>query len=233
MSEIIYITGVSKGLGKEMAMPFLDKGHRVVGIGRSHDISHDKFEFISCDLADLDQVKSIAFDHHSPAVLINNAGLIGPLNRFLDASVSSSLDVIMVNTLAVMQLTHAFLANTEQKRTVVTISSGAATRSIPGWAAYCASKAAVDRFMETVQLECEEKGWPHRLFSASPGVIDTPMQEAIRSANPTEFSSLPTFIGLNENNELQSPQEIARKVASLVANESNYPCLLHLRDVVD
>ena len=87
--------------------------------------------------------------------------------------------------------------------------------------------------METVQLECEEKGWPHRLFSASPGVIDTPMQEAIRSANPTEFSSLPTFIGLNENNELQSPEEIAQKVASLIANQSNYPCLLHLRDVVD
>lgn len=233
MTEIIYITGVSKGLGREMALLFLEKGHRVVGIGRSHAITHENFEFISCDLADLDQVKAVTFDKQSPAILINNAGLIGPLNRFLDASIVSSLDVMTVNTLAVMQLTHAFMANSEHKRTVITISSGAATRSIPGWAAYCASKAAVDRFTETVQLECEEKGLPHRLFSVSPGVIDTPMQEAIRSANQTEFSSLPTFIGLNENNELQSPKEIARKVASLVENESNYPCLLHLRDVIN
>jgi benzil reductase ((S)-benzoin forming) len=233
MSEIIYITGVSKGLGRAMALLFLEKGHRVVGIGRSHAISHVNFEFMPCDLADLDQVNAISFDEHLPAILINNAGLIGPLNRFLDASISSSLDVLTVNTLAVMQLTHTFLANTEQKRTVVTISSGAATRSIPGWAAYCASKAAVDRFMETVQLECEENGLPHRLFSVSPGVIDTPMQETIRSANPTEFSSLPTFIGLSQNNELQSPEEIAQKVVSLLENESNYPCLCHLRDVVN
>jgi len=68
MSEIIYITGVSKGLGRAMALLFLEKGHHVVGIGRSHDISHDKFEFISCDLADLNQVKGITFNHHSPAV---------------------------------------------------------------------------------------------------------------------------------------------------------------------
>ena len=233
MKETIYITGVSKGLGRETALRFLESGHSVVGIGRSHNIEHPNFTFISCDLSDAEQVKAIEFERESAAVLINNAGLIGPLNRFLDASVKDSIDVFQVNTLAVMQLTHAFLANTSEKRTVITISSGAATRSIPGWAAYCASKAAVDRFMETVQLECQEKGLQHRLFSVSPGVIDTPMQEAIRAAKPDEFSSLETFKELNNKKELQSPQLLAKKIEALVQNEKPYPCLLHLRDVME
>lgn len=233
MKETVYITGVSKGLGRETALRFLESGYPVVGIGRSHNIEHSNFTFISCDLSDTEQVNAIEFERESSAVLINNAGLIGPLNRFLDASLQASIEVMQVNTLAVMQLTHAFFANVQQKRTVITISSGAATRSIPGWAAYCASKAAIDRFMETVQLECQEKGLQHRLFSVSPGVIDTPMQEAIRAAKPDEFSSLVTFKELNEKNELQSPQFLAKKIESLVQSEKHYPCMLHLRDVTE
>lgn len=233
MKETIYITGVSKGLGRETALRFLESGHSVVGIGRSHNIEHPNFTFTSCDLSDPQQVNAVEFERESSAVLINNAGLIGPLNRFLDASVKASIEVMQVNTLAVMELTHAFLANVAHKRTVITISSGAATRSIPGWAAYCASKAAVDRFMETLQLECQEKDLPHRLFSVSPGVIDTPMQEAIRAANPGEFSSLMTFQELKEKNELQSPAFLAKKMEVLVQSEKHYPCLLHLRDVTE
>ncbi len=231
MKEVIYITGVSKGLGKSLAEQFLRNGHQVVGIGRSHAIEHERFEFIYCDLRSQEDVKSIRFDSDKPAILVNNAGLIGPLDRFLDAPIESSTDVIEVNLIAIMNLCHSFLRNVTEKRTVINISSGAATRSISGWAAYCASKAAVDRFSETVQNEINENGQAHRIFAVSPGVIDTPMQEAIRSAQKNQFSSVETFRLLQENNELQSPDDVGQKLAYLALNPEKFDVVLAVRDI--
>jgi benzil reductase ((S)-benzoin forming) len=176
-------------------------------------------------------VKSIRFDSDKRAILVNNAGLIGPLDRFIDAPIESSTNVIEVNLIAVMNLCYSFLHNVTEKRTVINISSGAATRSIPGWAAYCASKAAVDRFSETVQNEINENGQAHRIFSVSPGVIDTPMQEAIRGAQKNQFSSVETFRLLQENNELQSPEDVAQKLIYLALNPEKYDVVLAVRDI--
>jgi benzil reductase ((S)-benzoin forming) len=108
-----------------------------------------------------------------------------------------------------------------QKITILNISSGAATRAIPGWASYCASKAALDRFSETIYLEEKEKGRNIRVFSLAPGVIDTDMQSTIRSADAQDFSSLETFQNLKLNKELISSQEIAEKLAVFIKTYPN------------
>ena len=170
----IYITGVSKGLGKEFVDYFLSTGNTVTGIGRSHSFDHPNFSFIQCDLSNLNEVKSVQFDcKENEVVLINNAGVIGNIQRISDQHESDIQEVMTVNTISPMILCQEFLRQTalEKTLTIINISSGAANRPIPSWAAYCSSKIAMDRFSETIYLEEHEKGGGrcrHAVTEASP-----------------------------------------------------------------
>jgi len=215
----VYITGVSSGIGKALALEFLERGNNVVGLGRKHDIDHPQFSFITCDLSDVSQVKSIRFSGDKDGcVLINNAGAVGVLKRVSDQEQDDLLNVINVNTIAPMLLCQSFLRDvpSDLRTIILNISSGAANRAIPSWAAYCASKIAIDRFSEAVCLEELEKGRYLAVYSIAPGVVDTPMQAEIRSADPEHFSSLNTFQELFKNKELTDASEVAKKLASLL-----------------
>ena len=74
-----------------------------------------------------------------------------------------------------------------------------------------------DRFSETIQLEETERGRTVKVYAVAPGVIDTPMQEKIRAASSTDFSSHSNFVQLKESNELSSPEEIALKISRLIS----------------
>ncbi len=207
----VFISGVSKGLGKALAEQYINLGCKVVGMGRSHSISHPNFRFIEVDLRNIYALEAIDFQADDEVILINNAGVIGHIKRLSDQKQLDIQEVITVNTIAPMVLAANLLKQIplNQIVTVLNISSGAASRSIPGWASYCASKAALDRFSETLYMEEKEKGRAIRVFSIAPGVIDTEMQSTIRASQAEDFSSLETFKVLKLNNELQSAEETA------------------------
>ena len=212
----------------------MDQGHEVVGIGRSHAISHELFSFIPCDLSKPEQWKSICFGSEEKEVmLINNAGVIGNIRRISDQETADIDEVITVNALTPMHLCHQFLRSFDPsfQLTIVNISSGAASRSIPSWASYCASKAALDRFSETLYLEEKEKGRDVRIYSLAPGVLDTAMQEKIRASGKNEFSSHDTFIELFRNKELISPKAAVGKLMRLLELPFEDRVIRSLREV--
>ena len=230
----IYITGVSKGLGKEFVDYFLSIGNTVTGIGRSHSFDHPNFNFIHCDLSNVNEVKSVKFDSkENEVVLINNAGVIGNIQRVSDQHESDIQEVMTVNTISPMILCQEFLRQTalEKTLTIINISSGAANRPIPSWAAYCSSKIAMDRFSETIYLEEQEKGRNINVFSIAPGVIDTSMQEKIRATNKVDFSSLDNFRSLYENGELTSPNDAVNKLVKLIQKKESNPVICNLNDL--
>jgi benzil reductase ((S)-benzoin forming) len=215
----IFITGVSGGLGKALAEEFLRMGFTVSGIGRTNQIKHPSYSFIACDLSQPAEINNLDFGILAgPVMLINNAGILGQIQRLSDQDVPDVMNVLTVNTLAPMLLSAKLMRSTsnENPTTIVNISSGAGRRSIPSWAAYCASKAALDRFSETFYFEEKEKGRNIRVYSVAPGVIDTNMQELIRSSNPANFSSVSRFTELKSTNSLKSPQETAEQLIQLV-----------------
>jgi benzil reductase ((S)-benzoin forming) len=220
----IYITGVSSGIGEALANQYLKAGHSVTGIGRGHSIHHPNFSFQSLDLMDVKAVQSFQFDvSQDSLVLINNAGQIGAIQRISEQTESDIEAVMTVNTIAPMLLCQQFLKQVPltKKQTIVNISSGAANRAIPAWASYCASKIAIDRFSETIDLEEKERGRNLRVFSIAPGVIDTPMQEKIRAASATDFSSHANFVQLKKANDLTTAEQTATKICLLIENASN------------
>ena len=236
---MIFITGVSRGLGKAIAELYLSKGEKVTGIGRSANIDHPNFSFLNCDLSDLDAVReldlmSIGFDPvNEPITLINNAGIIGEINRISDKENSDVDHVLTVNVSAPVILTHKIYKNTKNKNsfTLVNISSGAANRAIPSWASYCASKAALNMHTETFFLEEREKGYTPKVYAVAPGVIDTGMQSQIRAANPENFSALENFKSLKEDGNLFSSEEAAKRLYHLVCSDYTDDVFHDLRNV--
>lgn len=219
---MIFITGVSRGLGKAIAELYLSKGEKVTGIGRSADISHENFSFITCDLSDLEAVRKLTLNSfESQVTLINNAGIIGEIKRISDQENSDVDQVLTVNVSAPVILTQKIYQTVQDKNsfTLVNISSGAANRAIPSWASYCASKAALNMHTETFLLEEQEKGNFPKVYAVAPGVIDTGMQSQIRAANPENFSALDNFKSLKEDGNLFSSQEAARRLFLLINDE--------------
>lgn len=215
----VFITGVSKGIGRSLAELFLSKGYQVIGIGRSHTISHPSFSFIHCDLSEEEKVQQLDFGPlNEEIILINNAGVIGTIKRLSDQQSPDILNVLTVNSVvpAILCSKIAAAMPLNQKLTVVNISSGAGRRAISSWAAYCASKAALDMLSMVFKQEEEEKGRDIRVYSIAPGVVDTEMQGVIRSTKKIDFSSLDRFLELKEEGQLRTPDEVANRLFEML-----------------
>jgi benzil reductase ((S)-benzoin forming) len=229
----VFITGVSKGLGKALTTAFLNLGEEVIGIGRSHSFTDKNFRFISCDLENLEQVKNLDFGKLSASVLfINNAGIIGAIERISEQTSSDIQSVLNTNTLAPMLLCQKIVKafTPTEGLTIVNISSGAGKRAIPSWASYCASKAALDIFSEAIYLEEKERGRNVKIYALSPGVIDTEMQNKIRSKKTSGFSSSETFKELKTLGKLVQPQLTAQKIIQLLAEEHSGEVIYSLKN---
>jgi benzil reductase ((S)-benzoin forming) len=105
-------------------------------------------------------------------------------------------------------------------RSILNISSGAAQRAVDGWGAYCASKAALDALTRTAQKEQDIRSSGIRIRSLSPGVLDTAMQEHIRSADQQRFSEVASFERMHAEGHLVEPQEAASKIVAWLQRPS-------------
>lgn len=222
------ITGTSTGIGRALAIHFLEKGEHVLGISRRNDIEHDNFTFVKCDFTERQQMHDLDLSPYFeqanyPITLINNAGVLGDIKRSHEVTLTHYADLSMVNIVAPQFFCSYILQSVgfDNVKAIVNLSSGAGSRPVPSWAAYCASKAAIDLFSETLAAEIEELNKSTKVYSLAPGVVDTNMQEAIRNSEDHNFSAKQNFVDLYENEELRSPQEVANLVDAFLGE--NHP----------
>lgn len=231
MREIAIVTGASRGLGAAIAERLLAPHRLLVCVARSGNdplvararAGGARIDYLRCDLADAQAVDALAASlsarlrEHRDArrfVLVNNAGVvepIGPVEGLRTATLAASLQV---NLASLMRLTAAFLEATDDaagERRILSISSGAARHPIAGWAAYCAGKAAVDMFTRCIVDEQSRRPNPARACALAPGVLDTQMQQTIRSA---DFPSIERFRQLKAQGGLVAPEEAAARIVA-------------------
>jgi benzil reductase ((S)-benzoin forming) len=223
---MIIITGTSRGIGKALAEFYLGQGKRVLGIARNCSLSHPNYIHIKLDLNDEQAISSASFpelNQETEIIFIHNAGTIGTIRRVSDQEELDLQRVFQINLFSGAALAHQFMQMVPKHKqlSLVFISSGAGKRPIPSWAAYCASKAAVDLWLRTIYLEEIEKGRSISCYAIAPGVVDTEMQVSIRSTPENDFSSHERFMALQVNKELRTAEEVAEKIAGLIEQPSS------------
>lgn len=237
-----YISGTSSGIGKAIALLLLERAEaRVVGISRTCTIEHAHYTHVYADLSDPAQVVKTAelfkvkHTETDKLYLINNAGVIDPIQYAQTYSEEDIQRLMQVNLIASMQLISAFLKipkSDYSSRVILSVSSGAATKVIDGWSLYGAAKAGLDHFSSHVARELELSGDKTRIFSIAPGVVDTAMQQKIRETTADSFSTVDRFLELQSTGQLVAPEIIARKYCRILDAPEQFPdVVFSLRDL--
>ncbi|WP_029414182.1 SDR family oxidoreductase [Acidovorax radicis] len=197
-TPLVFITGASSGIGQALALRFHRSGYRLALVARrtsevktwagTQGISADSYEIYSADVAVTDSIVVAGRDciarQGVPDVVIANAGIsVG-----MDTAVRDDIDVMArtfaTNNIGVAATFHPFADAMAQRGsgTLVGIGSVAGIRGLPGHGAYCASKAAVISYCESLRGEMRPHGV--RVVTISPGYIDTPLTRQNRYGMP-------------------------------------------------
>ncbi len=232
------ITGTSSGIGEALAKRLLEKQEKVFCISRNNNLMLAQLakdtggwlRFFTSDLNELHQLPDLLTKvfldidpkDASGITLINNAGVLDPVGYAGTLNNRKTEIHFTTNLLAPAILINIFIelsANFNIPKTILNISSGAASSPYPGWSNYCASKAALDMLTRTIGMEQRERPHPVRIFSVAPGIVDTNMQKTIRGTSKKQFPLREKFDKLYEENKLSKPDEVARKIISLLDSD--------------
>ena len=191
MSKLVFITGASSGIGQALALRFFQAGWRLALVARRvsevkswasvHSIGEGCYQIYSADVSDSRSIVAAGQDciarQGVPDVVIANAGIsIG-----MDTAVLDDLEVMAqtfaTNSLGMAATFHPFIAAMKQRGSgaLVGIGSVAGIRGLPGHGAYCASKAAVIAYCESLRGELKSAGI--HVVTLCPGYIDTPLTQ--------------------------------------------------------
>lgn len=215
--NVFYITGTSSGLGFALAEELLkNEENHVVGISRKCEISHPNYVHKQVDLTDEVSTAKIRFGDHLKAdkvYLVNNAGTLGEIGYHGELEGTEMADAYKLNLVAPAILINSFLGAYKEKDAemiILNISSGASVAPYPGWGMYCATKAGLNMLTEVVKEEADINGISEFSIQAiAPGVVESPMQEQIRSTSKEKFDMVDRFIEMKETGQLQTPEETA------------------------
>jgi uncharacterized oxidoreductase len=166
----ILITGGSAGIGLAFAVKFASLGNEVIVTGRRQAVlddvkaKHPGLHTIRSDVADPEQIAALASrvkaEFPRLDVLVNNAGISHYKNLKAPASDLAGLMAEMnVNVGGVVRMTSAFIdILTANRGAVLNISSALAFVPLPCIPIYCATKAAIHSYTQSLRFQLEETG---------------------------------------------------------------------------
>jgi NAD(P)-dependent dehydrogenase (short-subunit alcohol dehydrogenase family) len=195
------ITGASQGLGLAMARAFVEAGASVMLCARDAallDAARAEVAALAgagqrvlaqpADVSKRDHVDRLAAATLGAfpdlQVLVNNAGVYGPMGLIEDADWDAWVQAIEINVLGSILMCRALLPHFKRRRygKIVQVSGGGATNPLPRLTAYAASKAAIVRFAESLALEVKDEGID--VNSIAPGALNTRMMDQLIEAGP-------------------------------------------------
>lgn len=188
-ARLVFITGASSGIGQALAARYARAGWQLALVARrteavkawaqSQGWSAGQVAVYHADVADPDSIIGAAVQcikaQGLPDVVIASAGISIGMDTAERADLDVMRDTFAVNNLGLAATFHPFLRPMRQRRagTLVGIASVNAIRGFPGHGAYCASKAAVVAYCESLRGECRHQGV--RVVTLLPGYIATPL----------------------------------------------------------
>ncbi len=225
----VLITGVGSGLGRALALEYLNRGYKVFALSRScpEDLKNrEGFRFIRCDLRVLEEValKTLKVvdetDGHLPWVILN-AGILRRLEDMRNTPLWEIEEVMRVNVWANKPLLDTLLDSLNEGKLkevgqIIAISSGAAVNCNRGWNAYSLSKATLNCFVKLYSREFEKT----HLTALAPGLILTSMLEKLlKEGDEKRFPSLKRL----KASPKHTPESAAKMLLEIFASLNRFP----------
>jgi NAD(P)-dependent dehydrogenase (short-subunit alcohol dehydrogenase family) len=215
----VLVTGASRGLGAATARMVAELGANVALFARSEDDLEAVAEQIRSDggralvvagdvsrAADCRRaVEGTVEQFGGLDAVVNNAGVLGPIAPIAEGDLEAWRKNLEVNVLGPLMIAKAALPYLRERNGhVANVSSGAALHVIPGWSAYCASKAGVTHFTRALAVEEPDV----TAIAFRPGVVDTEMQATIRAKGAVGMpeEEYARFVRYYEQGELLPPE---------------------------
>jgi len=224
----ILITGGGSGIGRALAEALLARGNRVVITGRREDAlketvaANPGMAFATLDVTDPAAIKAFAakvvHDHPALNVVINNAGIMKVEDLKAEAFDMDTVETTVVtNLLGPIRLTAALLPHlrAQAAATVMTVSSGLAFVPLAATPTYCATKAAIHSWSQSLRrqladtsVEVLELAPPAVATDLMPGHAQNP-----RSMPLADYTA--EVIGLIERKETPQGEILVERVKPL------------------
>ena len=214
--KIIWITGASSGIGKALAIKFAEKGWIVAASARRENLLEDLNKFNSniysfpLDVTEIENCKLIANKiiekFGGIDICVFGTGMHDPKSekRF---NLNKIREIMEVNYFGTMNSINSIYEYFSEKKNgqISIISSVAGYRGLPAAGAYCASKAALTSYAESLNFDMQMKNVKVSLIS--PGFIKTPMTDQNDFPMPMikspEFAANEIFKGLTEKKSFE------------------------------
>ena len=227
------ITGASQGLGLEIARHFVREGASVAFCARdtakldaaARELNTlaqpgQKIVPLRCDVSDPAAVDGFAAaalkSLGSVQVLVNNAGIYGPMGPTETVNLGEWKHAIEINLFGVLLPCRALIPHfkSQGRGKIINLSGGGATAPMPNISAYAASKAAVVRLTETLAEELRA----HKVDvnAVAPGYIETDMTAVLPEEVKTKILAQVPL------GRIGQPADIAHAVTFLASEEASY-----------
>jgi NAD(P)-dependent dehydrogenase (short-subunit alcohol dehydrogenase family) len=233
--RVAIITGGGRGIGEATALAFAREGARVVLVARTVP----ELEQVAAKVKDLggsaqivpadvssrqavaSMVRTAVNSFGQVDILVNAAGVYGPIGRVWEVDPEKWAQAIEVNLLGTFFTCQAVLPHMIRRLQggIINFSGGGATSPLPCFTAYGVSKTAVVRLTET--LAEEVKGFNIRVNAIAPGMVDTRLQDAVLAAGERAGELLPRVRRLRETGDGGAPRELAADLAVFLAGEAS------------
>lgn len=233
--ETVVITGAGRGIGAAIAHAFARAGANLVLLARTQaEIERVAEETRARGVAslalrgdvsqrpDVEQMVAAAEEMFGRIdVLVNAAGVYGPIGTLAENDMAEWAQAIETNLLGTAFSMHAVLPHmiARRKGVVINFSGGGAVSPFPRFSAYASSKAAVVRLTETVAEEVKEFGI--RVNAIAPGAVNTRLLDQVLSAGEragTQFYAKAKEQKAKGGTPLETAAELAVFLASPAAN---------------
>jgi len=236
--RVAIITGASRGIGLAISRAFLDAGAKIAVCARDRvelkmatksleetaggperifaapvdvAIPEDAEEFVNESVAHFGRLH----------ILVNNAGIHGPMGFANEVSPKQWEEAVRINLLGSFHMIQPalFYMRKAGYGKIIQLSGGGATKPMPFFSAYAATKAAVVRLAETVAEELRGTGID--VNSIAPGAVNTRLLDDVLAAGPGAVGEMAYQNALLQQRSGGEPPESAARLAVFLGSQAS------------